>query len=302
MKVGFFFQRADRKSVESLLREARRRGVPAVAYRFSSRWRELELDQFRHNFEDLTHLVISLTPEDLWEDWCAFIAGIALSRELSLLYGGPEREIPELFIGIKRFSEEGELFAHLEEMRLYHDRIGGIEQARSELIGEGLAITEQAMADAVGEGREDDVLRFMRIGFDANSCDSKGSPMLLIAIKNRRQKMVDLLLEHGADVNLVSQDRLTSPLMEAAVNGEEEIVDTLLDAGADLDLQSHNGQTALMMAISEGHRGVARKLLERGAKADQVDQLGMTSRKYAKLFKQEEITELLDQYAGETGS
>ena len=302
MKVGIFFYQTPRDEIEGLLHEARSRAVPAVAYRFSGRWQELELEQFRRNFDELSHLVIAGSGAELRESWCSFIAGIALHRELTLLSPSSADTIPQLFRAVKRFTHRDELFKHLEQMRLYHDRIGGIEQARRELIAEGYAITEQAMADAVAEGREDDVLRFTRIGFDANSCDSRGSPVLLIAIKHRRQRMVNLLLEHGADVNLVSQDRLTTPLMEASVNGEEEIVQTLLEAGADLDLQSHNGQTALMMAISEGHRSVAEKLLEHGATADQVDQLGMTSRKYAKLFRQEGIVELLDRYSAESSS
>jgi hypothetical protein len=193
------------------------------------------------------------------------------------------------------FKDTVQLFEYLREQQRYHDRIGSIEQARKELIDEGLAITEQAMSEAAAEGREDDLFRFMRIGFDANTRDGRGVPILITAIKNRRESVVDLLLKHGADVNLVSQDRLTSPLMEAAVLGEEAIANKLIEAGADLNLQSHNGQTALMMAISEGHTGVVKRLLEEGCGTDQVDNLGMTARKYAELFKKERILRLLEQ-------
>lgn len=296
MKVAFVFQKTERKRIESLLREARNRSLPAVAYRFSKNWQDLAFGELKKNLAETTHLVITCESKELRERWSSFIAGVGLRSELSLLCNGGEETLPELFSTVPLFKSPGKLFDYLEEQRNYHDQIGSVEQARDELISEGYAITEQAMSDAVAEGREEDILRFMRVGFGANTRDNRGVPLLITAIKNRREKLVEMLLRHGADVNLVSQDRLTSPLMEAAVIGEEAITDKLIEAGADLNLQSHNGQTALMMAISEGHTGVVQRLLREGTKADHVDNLGMTPRKYAELFKKESIIRLLDQY------
>ncbi|MFP4301561.1 MAG: ankyrin repeat domain-containing protein [Spirochaetaceae bacterium] len=293
MKVAFVFQKTDRHRITELLREARKRSLPAVAYRFSDHWQEQEFHRFRQRFQDLTHLVLTGEATELRERWSSFIAGMGLRRELALLCDGGE--LPGLFISVPVFREARQLFDYLEEQQRYHDRIGSIEQARQELIDEGLAITEQAMSESAAEGREEDLFRFMRIGFDANTRDDRGVPLLVTAVKNRRESVVELLLKHGADVNLISQDRLTSPLMEAAVLGEDGIASTLIDAGADLNLQSHNGQTALMMAISEGHTDLVKRLLAEGCETDQVDNLGMTARKYAELFKKEPILRLLDE-------
>lgn len=278
------------------MREARAHSLPAVGYRFSPHWQEEEFHRFRQKFQDLTHLVLAADAGELGTRWSSFIAGMGIRRELSVLCDGGE--LPGLFSSVPVFRESTKLFEYLEEQQRYHDRIGSIEQARNELIGEGLAITEQAMSEAAAEGREEDLLRFMRIGFDANTRDSRGVPILITAVKNRRDSVVNLLLRVGADVNLVSQDRLTSPLMEAAVIGEEGIAEKLIEAGADLNLQSHNGQTALMMAISEGHTSVVRTLLKEGCKTDQIDNLGMTPRKYAELFKKKPIIELLNEHEG----
>ncbi|MFW5811912.1 MAG: ankyrin repeat domain-containing protein [Alkalispirochaetaceae bacterium] len=69
-----------------------------------------------------------------------------------------------------------------------------------------------------------------------------------------------------------------------------------MEAGADLNLQAHNGQTALMMAISEGHLSVVERLLEENCETDQIDNLGMSARKYADLFKKESIRQLLEDH------
>lgn len=288
------FQKAEREKIESLLREARERALPAVAYRFSRNWQDLGFGELKKSLAETTHLVIAGEPKELRERWSSFIAGVGLRSELTVLCVDGGEKLPELYSSVPVFRTSRKLFDYLEEQRSYHDQIGSVEQARDELISEGYAITEQAMSDAAGEGREEDILRFMRIGFDANTRDSRGAPLLITAINNRRESVVDLLLRHGADVNLVSQDRFTSPLMEAAVLGEDSITEKLIEAGADLNLQSHNGQTALMMAISEGHTGVVERLLSEGCKTDQIDNLGMTPRKYADLFKKEPIIRLLD--------
>lgn len=299
MKVGFFFQKSERERIEELLKEAAGREIPAVAFRFAAHWRDKGFGDLEERLRDLTHLVVVSTPGELDRSWVAFVAGASIRKDLTVLADDGLSPPDGLLREVPFFEQRETLFSYLKEQRRHHDRIGSIEQARNDLIGEGLAITEQAMADAVADGREEDLLRFMRLGFDANTRDSRGQPLLVIAIKNRRTPLVELLLEHGADVNLVTQDRLTSPLMEAAVLGEETICDRLIEAGADLNLQAHNGQTALMMAISEGHISVVERLLRQECETDQIDNLGMSARKYADLFKKESILELLDQHGVE---
>ncbi len=296
MKVGFFFQQADRGWVEGLLRRAGKRGIAAAAFRFAPHWQTGSFEDLGGRLRDVTHLVIVGTPRELEDSWSLFVAGAAVRRDLTVLAADGLTAADGLFASVPFFHEEETLFSYLYEQQRRHDRIGSIEQARNDLISEGLAITGQAMADAVADGREEDLLRFMRIGFDANTTDGRGQPLLVIAVKNRRKALVDLLLDRGADVNAVTQDRLTSPLMEAAVLGEDVIVSKLIEAGADLNLQAHNGQTALMMAISEGHLSVVERLLEENCETDQIDNLGMSARKYADLFKKESIRQLLEDH------
>ena len=79
--------------------------------------------------------------------------------------------------------------------------------------------------------------------------------------------LVAKLLESGADVN--HRDIVgDTPLMEAAWIGDRELVELLLDRGADLNLMNRHAQTALDVAIesaremkhSAGHQEVVRIL------------------------------------------
>jgi ankyrin repeat/BTB/POZ domain-containing protein 2 len=79
-------------------------------------------------------------------------------------------------------------------------------------------------------------------------------------------------------VNTVNEQGLT-PLMVACVHGDEASVRLLLDAGADVDTETPGARqggasdetqhwTALTYAALQGHVGVARLLLERGANVE----------------------------------
>jgi ankyrin repeat protein len=77
----------------------------------------------------------------------------------------------------------------------------------------------------------------------------------LYAVTTGNVEVVESLLHHGADVNLVdSGDR--TPLMEAAWRGDTELVAMLLKAGTNLDLTDEKGRTAAMIAEQRGHRGL----------------------------------------------
>ena len=76
---------------------------------------------------------------------------------------------------------------------------------------------------------------------------------------------VAALISHGADVNAREENGKT-PLMLATVNGNAKVVEALLDAGADKELKVTSGwmkgNTALDMARSQ-NKGDVVALLER---------------------------------------
>jgi ankyrin repeat protein len=85
-------------------------------------------------------------------------------------------------------------------------------------------------------------------------------------------------------------DPKTSPILAAAEKGDLDLIKKLVDGGANVNLQTphrapfigginryyNGGQTPLLLATAEGHVAVAKYLLEKGARADVIDQWGYT--------------------------
>lgn len=106
-----------------------------------------------------------------------------------------------------------------------------------------------------------------------DNTDPEGDTPLMKAVEARSVKIIKLLLELGADVNIVAGDGF-SALHIGARNGLTSICEKLLDAGARVDDVTPLGWTPLMCAIQAEFAGCARMLVRRGAKADRPSHLG----------------------------
>ncbi len=89
---------------------------------------------------------------------------------------------------------------------------------------------------------------------------------LMYACGKNIPRMCQLLINNGADVNLVNDDR-TPPLMIACYLGFTEIVTILLDAGAKVNVQDIDGDTPLCLAIKKNHHEIVTLLINHGADA-----------------------------------
>ena len=91
-------------------------------------------------------------------------------------------------------------------------------------------------------------------GVNPNTCyeiaDRGGLSPLMIACMRGQYAMAELLLEHGAKVNL--QDSLGwSALMHTIEPGHLDLAQLLLRHGADVDLQSTKWESALSLALHQ---------------------------------------------------
>lgn len=89
------------------------------------------------------------------------------------------------------------------------------------------------------------------------------SPMHLAAGKGWAE-VIGALLDRGADVNAVDDDKWT-PLHQASLEGKKDVVDLLLARGAALNPRNKRGDSPIHSALLRGHLDVVLLLIERGA-------------------------------------
>jgi len=82
-------------------------------------------------------------------------------------------------------------------------------------------------------------------------------------IEGNTDMVKSLVSSPGADVN-ATNERGSTPLLEAARFGHEDICRVLIAAGANLRVKDKDGKTALMLAIQNNHDDVVRVLKEAG--------------------------------------
>ncbi|RMJ07538.1 hypothetical protein CDV36_012861 [Fusarium kuroshium] len=78
------------------------------------------------------------------------------------------------------------------------------------------------------------------------------------------------------DINAEDEDG-TPPLIYASCFGHEPVVQALIEAGADVNKQDRNQWTALMWAMTNRHKGIAKLLLDNNASSDQKTSSGRTA-------------------------
>ncbi|EHK15458.1 uncharacterized protein TRIVIDRAFT_214821 [Trichoderma virens Gv29-8] len=103
---------------------------------------------------------------------------------------------------------------------------------------------------------------------------------LTMAASNGDTDKVKKLLEGDAksfvDVNLPDDDG-TPALIYASCFGHEKVVEALIEAGANVNQQDRNQWTPFMWAMTNRHKGISKLLLDKGASSEQKTSSGRTA-------------------------
>ncbi len=110
-----------------------------------------------------------------------------------------------------------------------------------------------ALMYAVNQDRVEIINALLDHGADIDAIDNEGNTSLILVVgSNPKAKAIQLLLDRGADVNIVSAKHGYTALMRAAwgsmqggKSGWVAVVEALLEAGADIDAADNKGNTAL---------------------------------------------------------
>ena len=125
----------------------------------------------------------------------------------------------------------------------------------------------------------------LRYGANTEAADSDEKKPLYIAVEQGHKTLVELLLRHGALVESLHGGSRHTALHRACEIGNVDIAKVLLDFGAAVDAQLANGYTPLALAASNGP--LFELLLEHGANRKAVFDDGKT---IEDLLKTEPVT------------
>ena len=156
------------------------------------------------------------------------------------------------------------------------------------------AQTDDQINDFAKAAKFDDiavVTLLLSKGISPNTVDTKGNPMLNLAIKDKSTKVTELLInDKRTDVDLSNKYGET-PLMIASIDGDLTLVKTLvLQKKA---MVNHIGWTPLHYACSKGNLEVAQFLVTNGALVDSLSPGNTTPLMMAVQSGNEQLIKLL---------
>ena len=213
------------------------------------------------------------------------IPGQASQDALALIHAAQSGNVPE----VKALIAKGADVNHPTRYKtaLMHAASEGHVEVVDILLANGAQVNTNtdegtALMEAVKAGRVEIVKRLLAAGADANAVHRTGDLPLLMAARQLSYRMpkaepntelVQLLLNHGADVN--GKDRWGMTALMSANTGAR--VKLLAAKSAELEAKDDEGETALIKAAARGDVGVVSALLENGANVNAKDNKGATA-------------------------
>jgi ankyrin repeat protein len=115
------------------------------------------------------------------------------------------------------------------------------------------------------KGDSKKVREMLKEGMDPNTTDSIGRSALGVACRNGRKKVTKLLLEHGANPNIVITRDSRTCLETVCFNGDFEIAEMLVKHGADVNMKGPLRLGPLSQACLKAQAKIVHLLLKNGA-------------------------------------
>lgn len=114
-----------------------------------------------------------------------------------------------------------------------------------------------------------------------NATNDEGDTALTLAAAGGHKEAVSILLQHGADVNIIAKDS-DSPATYYAISQEsKDILEMLIQAGADVNYRFSNGTTLLHVAAQQSNIEILEYLVAQGLDVEATALNGDTPLQYA---------------------
>ncbi len=295
MRIAIFYDEKRTQPVEILKKSIESRNCSVVMYKTADVWDEMCYKNAVTLLTDVTHVLFLITSNPFENNVFMFFSGIAVGKHLPVLILRKDKKSPlpknckhlAVILTVdtfeQYFSNEQKVFTERQQR----------ENARQILLEKGYPCFDANFINAVSNNEVEIAELFLQAGFNPSLCDTRGTPVLCLAVRNSYYEMAEKLLEYGADTDLCSKDRCYSALMEAAQLGDVKTVALLLSKGAEVNIKSKDGQTALIFAAARQDEKIAEMLIKHGADWTITDHLGMSAQSYAKLFNNQTIMALM---------
>ncbi|GAB1432885.1 ankyrin repeat domain-containing protein [Spirochaetota bacterium] len=278
-------------AAKSIMISLEQKGFDTTGLKFNPHWQTDTISKLENHLYNTGHVLLVADKSTFKESWPAFIVGLCTGKSLAVyIYQLEELESHAKWLGdIPLYKSLDQLLERLSiEASGWEEKVKR-SYAKAALLEMGISWHSESFAQCIKDGDIKAVQLFIDSGFPASIRDKTGVPMANLAARAKHPNILKMLLEQGADINIQSDDRAYSPLMDAVQQGDSRLIDFLLEKGADPDLQSKDGQTALVLAVGRNDVSAVKSLLQFGANPDLADNLGLSARKYAKLFRNPEI-------------
>jgi len=120
------------------------------------------------------------------------------------------------------------------------------------------------------------VKRLLQLGANPNVTVIGGDSAISLAAKIDDPRFLQAMLEYSGDANYVNPRTAWSLLHEATISYRMKSVELLTQHGANLNVQDRNGETPLMLASNLNRYVIAYYLLQHGADYKLTNNIGKT--------------------------